>query len=51
MAWTLVDEENDIIHVRAILSTRTEADEIRKLINALERRIRKELPDARQPES
>ena len=51
MTWTIADDENDVIHIRAILSLRTDADEVRKLINALERRIRKELPDARQPES
>lgn len=44
--WTLVDDDNDIIHVRAILNTATQADEIRNLITALEKRLPKDKPDA-----
>lgn len=38
LMWTLVDDDNDIIHVRAILNTKSQADEIKALILALVKR-------------
>ena len=49
MTWTLVDD-SDRIHVRAIIDTKTGANEIRDLITALEKRLTKEyLTDERTP--
>jgi cytochrome c-type biogenesis protein CcmH/NrfG len=45
--WTVVDEENDIIHVRAIIHADAQQDELRKLIAALEKRLTKEPTDVR----
>jgi hypothetical protein len=45
--WTLVDEENDIIHVRAVIHKQAQQSEIRDLITALEKRLPKEPPDER----
>jgi hypothetical protein len=42
--WTLVDDVNDTIHVRASLNVNTQQDEIRNLIAALEKRLTKENP-------
>ena len=47
MTWTLVDDTIDRIHVRAIIDTKTEANEIRDLITALEKRLTKEPADVR----
>jgi Spy/CpxP family protein refolding chaperone len=45
--WTLTDDDNDIINVRAILSTVHQQDQIRNLITALEQRLPKEPPHDR----
>ena len=45
--WTLVDDDNDVIQVRASLNASTQQDEIRKLIAALEKRLTKEPADDR----
>jgi hypothetical protein len=42
--WTLVDDDNDTIQVRASLNVNTQQDEIRNLIAALEKRLTKENP-------
>ena len=42
--WTLVDDVNDTIQVRASLNVNTQQDEIRNLITALEKRLTKENP-------
>ena len=47
--WTLTDGDNDIIHVRAIISTTEQQDQLRNLITALEKRLPKEKPDERTP--
>ena len=48
--WTLVDDDNDIIQVRASINASTQQDELRKLIAALEKRLTKErLTDERTP--
>jgi hypothetical protein len=47
MCWTLTTEF-ETIHVRAIINTATQQDEIRHLIAALEKRLTKEnLPNER----
>jgi hypothetical protein len=50
MTWTLVDDTIDRIHVRAIIDTKTEANEIRDLIAALEKRLTKEESNERTPD-
>ena len=47
MAWTLASGIDDIIELRAIIDTKTQQDEIRKLIAALEKRLTKEPADDR----
>jgi len=44
MPWTLTDD-NDIINIRAIIDTKTQQDELRDLIAALEKRLIKENTD------
>jgi len=39
MAWTLTDDVDDIINVRAIISTVHQQDQLRDLIVALEKRL------------
>ena len=47
--WTVTDD-NEIIHVRAIISTTEQQDQLRNLITALEKRLTKEkLTDERTP--
>ncbi len=47
MAWTLTDDVDDIINVRAIISTVHQQDQLRDLIIALEKRLQlgRQLPD------
>ena len=45
--WTLVDDDNNTIQVRASLNASTQQDEIRKLIAALEKSLTKEPADDR----
>ena len=47
--WTLVDDDNDIIQVRASLHLLRDLEELRKLITALEKRLTKEPTDERTP--
>lgn len=47
MSWTMIDEDSDIIYVRAIIDTKMHADEVRELITALEKRLPKEPTDVR----
>jgi hypothetical protein len=47
--WTIVDDDNDVIHVRASLSLLRDLEELRKLIAALEKRLTKETTDERTP--
>jgi len=47
--WTLVDDDNDTIQVRASLSLLRDLEELRKLIAALEKRLTKEIPHERTP--
>ena len=50
MTWTVVNDSNDTINVRAILHLPTQQGEIRELITALEQRLtKKEEPDDRLP--
>ena len=49
MTWTIVDDVNDTINVRAVLHVPTQPGEIRALIAALEERLPKEKPDDREP--
>jgi hypothetical protein len=49
LMWTVVDEENDIIHVRAIIHADAQQNELRKLIAAPEKRLTKETTDVRPP--
>ncbi len=42
VSWTVTDDDNDVIHVRASINTKTEANEARDLIAALEKRLTKE---------
>lgn len=49
MTWTIVDDVNDRINVRAVLHVPTQQDEIRALIAALEQRLPREKPDDREP--
>ena len=44
MPWTLTDD-NDIINIRAIIDTKTQQEELRDLIAALEKRLTKENTD------
>jgi hypothetical protein len=44
MSWTVTDDDNDIIQVRASINVQTQQDELRDLIYALDRRLR--VPDA-----
>ena len=46
--WTVTDD-NEIIHVRAIISTTEQQDQLRNLIIALEKRLSKENTDERTP--
>lgn len=49
MTWTVADDDNKI-HVRAIIDRETEQEELRNLIAALEKRVdKKEPPDGQQP--
>ena len=43
--WTLVDDINDTINVRAVLHVPSQQGEIRALIAALEKRLTKEKTD------
>ena len=47
MAWTLTDDVDYIINVRAIISTVHQQDQLRDLIIALEKRLQlgRQLPD------
>jgi F0F1-type ATP synthase delta subunit len=45
--WTLVDDADNVIQVRASLNTKLQQDELRKLIAALEKRLTKEPHDDR----
>ena len=50
MPWTLTHEDNDVVHVRAVIDLKTQSNEIRDLITALEKRLTKEyLTDERTP--
>jgi len=44
MPWTLTDDY-DIINIRAIIDTKTQQEELRDLIAALEKRLTKENTD------
>ncbi len=44
MPWTLTDD-NDIINIRAIIDVKTQQEELRELIAALEKRLTKENTD------
>lgn len=46
MSWTIADDDN-VIHIRAVLNLETDKDEIRQLIAALEKRLTRESPDER----
>ncbi len=44
MSWIITDDE-DIINIRAIIDTKTQQDELRYLIAALEKHLTKENTD------
>lgn len=53
MAWTILDDEHDFIHVRAIIDAKNSPKELTELIDALVRRAGaplnqpKEIPNER----
>ena len=49
MPWTLTHEDNAVVHVRAVIDLKTQSNEIRDLITALEKRLPKEPADERTP--
>ena len=49
MPWTLTHEDNAVVHVRAVIDLKTQSNEIRDLITALEKRLSKENTDERTP--
>lgn len=46
MTWTVSQDDNDTIHVRAIIDS-DQGKELRDLIHALEKRLPKETTDVR----
>ena len=48
MTWTLVNED-EVIHVRAIINVKTEQDDIHDLITALGKRLLEEKQHDRTP--
>jgi hypothetical protein len=46
LTWTITPDDNDTIHVRAIINVSTQQHELRSLIASLEKRLTKENTDA-----
>jgi hypothetical protein len=48
MPWTVVDDDHDFIHVRAIIDSKNEPQEITALIDALVKRATKHVEPSKE---
>lgn len=49
MSWTVTDDDNDIIQVRASINVKSQQDELLALVESLQKRMSKAIDKPKEP--